>query len=124
MKNIPIKAVSFDDTKYYDIPVEDMVHIEKIVSTYLYRDDECVRLCEITPSFELRWLNTDIWFKSEISDIKKNDLCEKYEIHHDEDIYMHVREIEARPTVECGEYETWEEAMENLQGNPPDVLLP
>lgn len=123
-KPMPIRAVSFDDTSYYQIPEEDMVYIERIVSTYLYRDDECTHLCEITPSFELRWLMTEVWTVPDTSDEVREELSERYETWHGEDIYMHVRDVEHRPTVDCGTYESWDDATEHLQGNPPEQKLP
>lgn len=125
-----VNAVSLNQTRYYNIREEDKTYIKEIRSTYAY-DPECgVHLCELVPSYELRYLHTYIVFTDELEKVKLSDnlrdeLDMRYCHEDSEDTYMHVADVRqfakyhTTQHKECGEFDSIEEACEHLNGNWP-----
>ena len=113
------RAVSLDETSYYNLPPEDAAYIQEIRSSYVYNPDSCTHLCELTPSYELSYLHTYIVWKGEPSEDKREELMERYCDGDREDTYMHCSTVEKLTTKDCGEYDSMDDAREYLLGNWP-----
>jgi hypothetical protein len=124
-----VNAVSLNQTRYFNIRDEDKPYIKEIRATYCYDPELGVHLCELTPSHELRYLHTYIvWEDDDILDHDdlRDSLEERYCHEGDDDTYMHVSDVrqfakdhpEYHKVYDC-EYESIEEACEQLNGNWP-----
>jgi len=122
---IKVNAISLDHTRYYKIQDEDKPYIKEIRSVYAYNPESCTHLCELTPSYDLRYLYTYIVLEGDVSDEKRGELDERYCYEDNEDTHMHCSDVRQfakdNPTYhkECVEFETIEEACEYLNGNCP-----
>jgi hypothetical protein len=126
-----INAVSLNETRCYTIREEDKKYIKEIRGVYAYNPESCTHLCELTPSYDLRFLYTYIVLNTlavvttcedEDDSIEEfaEELEQRYCFESNEDIYMHCADVRACKEVkECGEFETFEEGYEYLQGNCP-----
>ena len=122
---IKVNAISLNETRWYNLKDEDKPYIKEIRATYAYNPNEGVHLCELTPSYDLRYLHTHIVFTELgmlLDDLRRDLLDERYCHEGNEDTYMHchvVRDLKNPPPKECGEFEDMEEACEYLNGNWP-----
>ena len=116
-----VNAISLNETQYYNIKDEDKPYIKEIRSTYVYNPESCTHLCELTPSYDLRYLHTYIIWDNEPNDDMRDELDGRYCYEYGEDTYMHCYAVERLtcPKKECGEFEDMESACEYLQGNWP-----
>ena len=129
-------AVSFNDTKDWNIAAADKKYIKEIYSVYFFDKNKHVYLAEITPSYHLEFGYNDIIFtaKGNDNDSKRDELHENYIYGFgvdNEDTYMHVGRLDAYmkknkkrvhhygKTDEDAEDGGSEEVREYLQGNPP-----
>ncbi len=113
-----VVAVALDDTQqYFRLPPE----IVSVHTVYAYTPDKCTHLCELTPSYDLRFLYSYIVCTDDTPDERRGELTEEFCMSGaDEDTYMHCGSVERLTTrKDCGEFETLEEALEHLQGNWP-----
>lgn len=114
-----VSAVRLNETIYFFPAKEDKPYIKAFYSVYAFAPETCVHLCELTPSYELRYLYSYIEGTEKMTDDMRDYLDEKY-CHQDiDDIYRHCRVVDKLNTKECGEFETMEDAVEYLQGNWP-----
>lgn len=112
-----VNAISLNETQYYQIASQDKQFIKEIRSTYCYDPESGTYLCELTPSYDLRYLHTYIVWNDDPSDDKRDELDQKYCYEGGEDIYMHVSSVRSLPFKRCGEFDDINEACEYLQGN-------
>lgn len=142
--DVPIDArvIAYNETSYYNIEDEHKPFIKAIRNVYLYDKNEITHLCEITPSYWLIWLYTQVIFTdagNELGDFEKNDIFEKYEqCGGNDNIYVHCHEVDqVEATAKKNEFRYYvygatgvnledtsrEEQMESLrehfQGNCP-----
>jgi hypothetical protein len=73
-----VNVISRNETYYYNIKEEDKPHIQEIRSVYAYDPESATYCCEITPSYDMRYLYTYIVGADEMSDEKREDLTERY----------------------------------------------
>jgi len=129
-----VNAVSFNHTRHYNIQEADKPYIKEIRTVYAYNPESATHLCELTPSYDLRYLHTYIVFNNENiekdmwesqADRLTDQLEERYCHEDSEDTYMHVSDVRqfAKDNPlhhkECGEYDSIEDACEHLNGNWP-----
>lgn len=120
-----VNAISRNHTRHFNIRDEDKPYIKEIRSVYAYNPESSTHLCELTPSYDLRYLHTYIILACDVSEDKRCELDERYCYESSEDDYMHVSDVRQfekdNPThhKECGEFESIEEACEHLNGNWP-----
>lgn len=120
-----INAISLNHTRYYNVKNEDKRYIKEIRSTYIYDPESGTYLCELTPSYDLRFLHTFIVWDGDPSEETRAELDETYCYTDNEDVYMHVSDVrnfaKRNPAnaKECGEFDDTEEAREYLNGNWP-----
>lgn len=120
-----VNAVSLNHTRYYNIREEDKTYIKEIRTTYAYDPELGVHLCELTPSHDLRYLDTYIVYQGDPTEDKRGELDEMYCHEGGEDTYIHITDV--RQFVkdnpmhfkECGEFDDMEDGCEYLQGNCP-----
>lgn len=123
---VKVNALSRNETSYFNIKEGDRPYIKEIRSTYIYEPEVGVHLCELTPSHELHYLHTYIIYTDEVSDDLRDELESRYCHEGGEDIYMHVSDVrqfakdhpEYHKVYTC-EYESIDEAREQLNGNWP-----
>lgn len=113
------QVVRRDETFYVNLPAlgEDAPYFESVYSVYVYDSTICTHLCELTPSYELRFAYTDVVCKEGTPEVIRERLYDLLEVYDSDDIYLHCRDAEGmkhRTTVEA---DTLEEAHEYLQGN-------
>lgn len=124
---IKVNAISLNETHYYTISDADKPYIREIRSVYCYNPESCTHLCELTPSYDLRYLHTYIVWEQDPSEEVQERLEMKYTLGPgNEDTYMHCSDVRqfakdhpAYHKEHGGEYETIEDACEYLQGNWP-----
>jgi len=114
-----VNVISCNDTNFYNIRKEDNVFIKEIRTVYAYNPESCTNLCELTPSYELRYLYTYIVFTCDPSEDKHSELEERYCQEDNEDTYMHCSSVRAMNPKECGEFDDMEAACEYLKANWP-----
>ena len=113
--------------QFTNIDDGDKAYIKEIRSVYAYDPESGTYLCELVPSYDLRYLHTYIVFtdeleKQKLSDELRDILDEKYCHQDSEDMYMHVSDIRALKDPapkECGEFDTLEDGCEYLNSNWP-----
>lgn len=126
-----VNALSRNETSYYNIKDEDKPFIKEIRGVYAYTPESATHLCELTPSYDLRYLHSYIVFTDELEKAKRSDdlrdLLEQRYCYtgENDDMYMHVADVRQfaknNPAhhKECGEFDSFEEACEHLNGNWP-----
>jgi hypothetical protein len=119
--NVNVTAIALDETRHYTIAEADKPLIKAIKSVYIYNRDERVHCCELTPSYWLEYLYTFIeWTDYPDDDYKREEIQSRYCDEPTDGCYMHCSAVKRMTeTKDCGEYETFEEAREHLQGNCP-----
>lgn len=118
---VKVNAISLNQTSYFNLKDEDKSYIKEVRATFAYNPESCTHLCELTPSYELRYLHTYIVWDGDPDDDKRAELEERYCHEGDEDTYMHCWRIKHRQEdiKECGEFDSMEDACEYLNGNWP-----
>lgn len=93
-----IVAVKIEDTKYWCDNIRSRV--KHIYGVYLYDQSVSTNCCEITPSYDLRWVG----FEAEgidghpVSGDLLDEILEGYALSdHDNDRYVHVTAVEKIP---------------------------
>jgi hypothetical protein len=117
--SVKVFAVSIDETKYYTLAKDDAALIKAIHNVYVYNADEHTYCCEFTPSFYLDPLYTYIEFVDGVSENDRERCEENYCYENSEGMYLHCRLLDTMTVKDCGEFETFEDAREHLQGNWP-----
>lgn len=129
MRNDDVKpdwhCVGFDHTKHFRIQEEDKPYIEKIVGAYFFDRNSYTYCCEITPSYDMRFLHHSVHFRdADTPDEIKDRIHERYEYEYAEDCYMHVRDVKDLKSVAYGEVDedtTEDDVREYWQSNHPDL---
>lgn len=116
---INVNVISCNETKYYTFQEGDKSYIKEIHSVYAYNPASRTHLCELTPSYHLRYLYTYIVYEGDPSEDKRAELDERYCTEGNEDTYMHCTSVAKMNPKECGEFDDMEAACEYLQGNWP-----
>lgn len=120
-----VNAVTFDETKYYNIRDEDKPFIRQIRGVYAYNPESATHACELTPSYDMRYLHSYIVLQDDVSDSKREELDERYCYEGGDDMLIHVADVRQfakdHPCShkECGEFDSMEDACEHLNGNWP-----
>lgn len=120
-----VNAVSLNETRHFNFQEADKAYIKEVRSTYAYNPESCTHLCELTPSYELRFLHTYIIWEGEPSEDKREELENRYCHEGSEDTYMHCADVRqfakdhSDAHKECGEFDSMDDACEYLQGNWP-----
>ena len=117
---IHVSAVALDETRYYNLAEADKRLIKAIKSVYIYDRDERTFCCEITPSYWLEYLYTFVECTDDADDDTRDRLDETYCHEPTDGCYMHCSAVERMTEAkDCGEFESFEDAREHLQGNCP-----
>jgi hypothetical protein len=115
-----VNAVSVNDTQYLNLRPEDRILVQEYHTVYAYDPESRTYLCEMTPSYELRYLHSYLILRGEVDDDKRAELDEHYCSDGGEDTYMHCSSVKRLSTQkECGEFDSMEDACEHLNGNWP-----
>ncbi len=114
-------AVGLDVTRHYKIAPEDRPHIRRIIDTFIYDRSTVTHLCELTPSYFLVFLHTEIEWEGFPADEIRERLDDRYAHEPTDDCYMHCRDIERieKMHVPFGQPATEDEARDYWQGNYP-----
>lgn len=114
-------AIGLDVTRHYNLAAEDRPHIARIIDTFMYDRSVRTHCCELTPSYWLVYLHTEIEWQGFPSDEVRERIDQRYAHEETDDIYVHCHEVEAarQMNVAYGEPATQEEAREYWQGNCP-----
>jgi len=120
---IKVNVIALNETQFYRFQKEDCVLIKEIRAAYAYNPESRTHLCELTPSYFLRYLYSYIVLEDgvEVSDDKRSELDERYCYEPTDDTYMHcltVKNLDC-PKKECGEFEDMDAACEHLNANWP-----
>lgn len=115
------RAVGHDVTRHYNISPEDAPHVEKIVDVFFYDRNEYTYLCELTPSYYLRYLYSFVSCKDDTSDDVRDRIDDRYGYVHEptDSVYVHVADVDPLPSVAYGQEATEEEVREYWQSNCP-----
>lgn len=114
-------AVGLDVTGHYRIAEEDRPHIRRIIDTFIYDRSTVTHLCELTPSYDLHFLHTEIEWEGFPPDEIRERLDERYAHEPTEDCYMHCSDIDRvkEMHVPFGRPASEDEARDYWQGNCP-----
>lgn len=114
-------AIGLDVTRHYNIADEDRPHIRRIIDTFMYDRSEVTHCCELTPSYWLVYLHTEIEWQGEPSEEIRERIDERYAHEETDDMYVHCAEIAGAKELHIayGEPATEDEAREYWQGNYP-----
>lgn len=115
------RAVGLDVTSHYHIDDEDKPYVERIIDTFFYDRTEHTHLCEMTPSYFLRYLSTFIVSKENTPEHVREHLDQKYCYEPTEDSYVHVSDVDriTEFTATYGEDADEETVREYWSGNTP-----
>lgn len=116
---IRVSAVSTNDTEHYNIRPEDRQFISEIRTVYAFTPDSVTHCCEITPSYDLRYLYTFIVYQGEPDDNVRDVLDGRYCYEPTDDMYMWCSAVDRMTPKTCGEFEDLDEACEYLRSNCP-----
>lgn len=114
-----IRVVSVNDTQHYNLRPEDRADIVSIHTVYAYTPEVHVHLCELTPSYELRYLYTYLTAADHVDSWRADELDSVYCYEPNEDTYMHCGSALFRTAKDCGEFEDLQSAAEYLCCNCP-----
>ena len=135
-------AIALDHTEYWLIPEEYKPYIKAMGAYYVYDANRHVYCCEVTPSYELWFVENFPVFTDDVTDEIREDFFDWMAGAWDEDVaYMHVIDIDRMPLKckeqhghwgedDCDETEEErylrekDEMVEACQGNTPDCYLP
>ena len=119
----PYSAIALDVTSHYVIAEEDKPFVESIHDVFFFCTSEHTYCCEITPSYYLQYLYTYVKLvdgEGDKYEEMREHLDTTYCYEHTEDSYMHVWRVKGmQGVVECGNFESDDDAREYLQGNCP-----
>lgn len=103
------------------LPDEDQARIEAIYDVYFYDKNAHTYCCEMTPSYFMEYLSTNIVIKPGVPEMEVGALQDEYCNGNGEDCYMHCSDVDRiAGQVAFGEGEvTPEEVREYWQGNSP-----
>lgn len=116
---IKVNVVSLEETSYFTPREEDRSFIRAIHSVYAYNPEEETHCCELTPSYDLRFLYSYIVGTEKMTDDMRDLLSERYCLEGGVDMYMWCSRVQKLQPKECGEFEDMDEAVEYLRGNWP-----
>ena len=120
-KTMPkFKAVKVNETQHWNEEFRKKFGITKIFGVYVFNPNEATNCCELTPSYELNFVHSDAECDDELSDEMREEMFDKImegDIHTEPVTYMHCRDIDRMKTIDIGEFETIEDAIEYCQGN-------
>lgn len=119
------RAVAYDETRYYQIDLEDKPLIKSIWGVYLYNKNEYTYCCELTPSYSMEPLYTYIIYQDDLSEDQIDRLDNKYAHEGMEHVYRHVSDVnhyvDSNPKLSAsyGPADNQDEVIEYWAGNPP-----
>lgn len=114
-------AVGLDVTKHYELEEEDKPYVSNIVDVFIYNKNEVTHCCELTPSYDLVYVDTFIRFGQFTSDEVRERIDSRYCHEATEDCYVHVHDVDKLKEWHAkvpGEPTTIEEAHECWVANP------
>jgi hypothetical protein len=110
-----VRAIAIDETRYYNGLPADVIAIRRC---YAYDPESVTYCCEIRPSYDLRYLYTSVECSPHTSDERRYELDELYAyLPGHEDMYMHASAVDRMASVDGGEFDSMEDALEDLRGN-------
>ena len=89
-------AVQFDETTDYNIEPEDRPYVRRILGAYLFDRNQRTHCCELTPSYYLIYLFTQVELTDAglaLDDDARGVLYDRYEMEPSDDRYVHCGEI-------------------------------
>jgi hypothetical protein len=128
---VEVTLVRYDETKAYNLdrfPAETAPKkVKSIHEVYLFDRNSQTYCCEITPSYWLEYLRSDVEWNEEPTEEERNAMEEELitiNANADNSCYRHVRDVEAyvkaNPTqahIDKNEYDTMDEAIEQHDAN-------
>ena len=102
----------------------DAKFIKGVFSVFVYDASETTHLCELTPSYDLRYCYTTVELNGEhtplISDDEIDTMCKEYEYPCDDDmdIYLHCTDADKLPNVAL-EVDDLDGAIDDAMANRP-----
>lgn len=97
------RCVGFNHTRYFNIAEEDRPYIEKIMAVYFFDKNEYTYCCELTPSYDMRFLHHTVHCDIDTPEDVRERINERYELVYDEDCYMHVSDVDKFDNIAYGE---------------------
>lgn len=134
------KWVKIDETRHWNEKWLKDNNIKRVVATFIYDFREVTHLCELTPSYYLRHIQSQAEIDADVSEMtdaefdafleesaRVDDEVRDAEALNDNDMYVHCWEVDGvvGHIIEAGEFgaegdfEDMEEAYECAVGNPP-----
>ena len=86
-------AIALDVTEHYRLAEEDRPYITAIWDVFFYDATTATHLCEITPSYHLRYLYTTALTVDDCPDSVRDRIDSAYCYEPTEDTYMHVSSV-------------------------------
>lgn len=115
------KQVKIDETKHWNKDFLKKNNLKKMLGVYVYNSDEVTHCCELTPSYFLNFVHTDYEFEiyPDDNDIRESINCAIIEIDliREFEIYMHCRDIDKLDSINLGEFDNIDEAVEDANAN-------
>lgn len=139
----PIDAcfVALEPTDDYHFTEEERRHVKAVYDIFLYNRNEHTYCCELTPSYWLYYVDTQILFQDGAPDSARAAITGKYTLGPGDSCYVHVRAIDAIaansgsnksgmrrhlvhgatgiPYADLSYDEQIEDLIEQARGNPP-----
>lgn len=114
------KAVKINETTYWNEKFLTEFGITEMLGVYVFNPNEATHCCELTPSYELYFVHTQVDWSKELNEEKKEEMEDQI-LESDRQTepvtYMHCSGINRMKTIEIGEFDTIEDAVEYCQGN-------
>lgn len=114
------RVVKINDTQAWNEKFRRNYHIKNIFSVYVFNPNEATHCCELTPSYELNFVHSDVECEIDLDEDMREEMWEEVsqgDCYCDPISYMHCSSIDRMKTIDIGEFETIEEAVEYCQGN-------
>lgn len=106
------KAIAIDQTEYW---VESFrKEAGKIYQVCVFNSNEVTHCCDIRPSYYLIPLYS--YCENDISDELDEEILENDSL---EPFYMYCGSVDTYKAIDCGDFESEEEAIDYLKGNCP-----
>lgn len=114
------KAVKINETTHWNEKFRETYGITKMLGVYVFDPNECTHCCELTPSYEFNFIHTQVDWSKELNEEEKEEMEDQIlesDCQTESIIYMHCSSINRMKTIEIGEFDTIEDAVEYFQGN-------
>jgi len=121
VKRPEFRYIKIDETKYWDQNFVARLKGNRLIATYIFDATERTYCCEITPSYFMRYVNTEVvgsnydFNDEEWNEI--NDIIFEGEYQSDNDHYRHCSSVKDSILFDTNAEEI-EEAIEEFQANP------